>query len=436
MSPSDPYSDSNLNERTIIRPSPGKRRPTRPARPAANMDSNAIMESYAHLIDLEGDNPLLAGAFPLLALVPKLRSLALHDAPNLLQQQLISEIKRFEGHALKKGASHNQVEICKYLLCSILDETVLNTPWGSQSGWGHNSLSSLFFRKLVGGEEFFQILDRLKEHPEENQHLLEIAYLCLSLGFEGKYRYRNNGLLTLERERQDLYSLLQRFKGEARPDLSSRWKGLAEVQNPLVRFVPLWVLATVAGVMLLLVYMGVALTLRDRSDDLYDRLYTTAQNVEKAPPMELVRPVAVQKPTLSLEVLFKNLLDDEIAAGKVSINGDSVLRIFSMFSPGSADIRDSYQPLMAKIAQAVKQENIRLLVKGHTDDQRMKFSARFNSNWQLSTARAASAAKLLARYGFPERRISFEGMADNEPLVPNDTSANRAKNRRIDIHFR
>jgi flagellar motor protein MotB len=54
----------------------------------------------------------------------------------------------------------------------------------------------------------------------------------------------------------------------------------------------------------------------------------------------------------------------------------------------------------------------------------------------LSQARAESAARSLAANGLPAERMRVEAMADKDPIVPNDTTANRALNRRIDIFFR
>lgn len=436
MSTSDSILKHKESERTLIRPSPGRRRPRTSKPPTGFGDRSEIGATSSDNFEVTGDNPLITCSFSLLSLVPELRDQAYHEAANALQERMISAIKKFEKSALGKSASRTQVNIAKYFLCSLLDETVLNTPWGSQSGWGHNSLSSLFFKKLVGGEEFFQILDRLKEQPEQNQNLLEMAYLCLSLGFEGKYRYRNNGLLTLERQREELFLLIRRFKGDVQPELSTHWKGVSEMQNPLIRFVPLWVLATVTCVLLLFIYMIFAFTIRDKSDQLYDQLYTVAKRIEKAPPMQLVQPIVLQKATVSLDALFGNLLAAEIAQKKVAIIDGKILRIFDMFLSGSAEIRPEYHPLLSKIARVLKPENVRILIKGHTDNQKVQFSAWFDSNWQLSSARAESAAIALNINGLPKARIDSEGLADKEPIAPNDTEANRALNRRIDIYFR
>jgi type VI secretion system protein ImpK len=436
MKPSDPFSEMKDGDSTIVRPSPGGRRTQTPTPPAQRSTAPVTAEDHLQAIDAAGDNPLITSAFSLLSLVPKLRNLPFHDAVNELQDRLITEIRNFENHALKKGASQAQMDIAKYLLCALLDETVLNTPWGSRSGWGHNSLSSMFYKKLVGGEEFFQILDRLKQQPSQNLNLLELAYLCLSLGFEGKYRYSNNGLLTLERQRQDLYLLIQQIKGDPQPELSTRWQGIGEEKNPLIRHVPLWVLAGVAGVLLMLIYMGFSFAIRNKSDHLYDKLFTMAQQMEKTPATQLMQPLEVKRLPSLIGSRLKRVLANEIAQRKVAVVDDRGLRIFNMFQSGSADVRRDYRTMLGKIAQALQQENIGILVVGHTDNQRLKFSTRFKSNWHLSQARAESAAKALVANGLSGERMRSEGMADKDPIVPNNTKANRALNRRIDIFFR
>jgi type VI secretion system protein ImpK len=436
MGPIDPFSDIKDDDKTVLLPSPGGRRPHMAAVQAGQTASPSLTPPLRQDVDWDGDNPLLVSASSLLPLVSKLRNLSFHDAVKELQERLIGELRNFEKRALSKGVPRNQMDIAKYLLCSLLDETVLNTPWGGQSGWGHNSLSSIFYKKLLGGVEFFKILDRIKQQPAQNLDLLELAYLCLSLGFEGKYRYMNNGKFDLERQREDLYLLIEKVKGHRQPQLSDQWRGIGEVSNPLIRHVPLWVLAGVAGVLLLLVYMGFAFAIRDKSDRTFGELHAMAQGVTKMPPMGLVQPVQALRPSTSLPHRFKVLLADEISQKKVAVTDDHKLRIFNMFRSGSADVRPEYRSLLSKIAAELQKENTRIQIVGHTDNQRLKFSTHFESNWHLSLARAESAAKVFREYGFPDSGMRFEGMADKEPIAPNNTKANRALNRRIDILFR
>ena len=118
---------------------------------------------------------------------------AVHQAVIELQQQLVNELRQFENRVLQQGVSQEHTRIASYALCTLLDETVLNTPWGAQSHWGHQSLLVIFHKEAWGGEKFFQILEHLVRQPAQNLNLIELFWLCLCLGLEGKYRIVQNG---------------------------------------------------------------------------------------------------------------------------------------------------------------------------------------------------------------------------------------------------
>jgi type VI secretion system protein ImpK len=161
-----------------------------------------------------------------------------------------------------------------------------------------------------------------------------------------------------------------------------------------------------------------------------------AQNVKQIQPVQLLAPIRLQEPAPSAVERFRKLLADEIAQNKVAVVDGPIVRIFNSFPSGSAQIKKDFLPILDKIAQEVRNEKTRILVMGHTDSQKIKFSARFKSNWHLSIARAENVASILNDYASLGARMSFEGMADKDPIAPNDTKENRALNRRIDIHIR
>ncbi|PZQ64399.1 MAG: type VI secretion system protein TssL, partial [Variovorax paradoxus] len=70
-------------------------------------------------------------------------------------------------------------------------------------------------------------------------------------------------------------------------------------------------------------------------------------------------------------------------------------------------------------------------ITGHSDNQPIR-SLRYPSNWHLSTARADAVKTALTSLVDPAR-MKAEGKADAEPVAANDTPANRARNRRVDI---
>jgi chemotaxis protein MotB len=103
------------------------------------------------------------------------------------------------------------------------------------------------------------------------------------------------------------------------------------------------------------------------------------------------------------------------------------------FPSGQADPTADAQSVLADIGRVLATVPNAIRVEGHTDDVPMK-SARFASNWELSTARATRVVELLVeRAGLPAGRLSAAGYAEFRPRVANDTSDHRARNRRVDI---
>ena len=81
----------------------------------------------------------------------------------------------------------------RYVLCAGLDEAVLSTPWGAQSEWAQHPLLVALHREAWGGEKFFEMLDRISTDPARYLDLMELQYLCLALGFGGKYQVHERG---------------------------------------------------------------------------------------------------------------------------------------------------------------------------------------------------------------------------------------------------
>ena len=102
-------------------------------------------------------------------------------------------------------------------------------------------------------------------------------------------------------------------------------------------------------------------------------------------------------------------------------------------SYGHADLKDSFRPILAKVTEILKGSEGKIIVAGHTDNIPI-YTERFRSNWELSSARAVSVAhEMMLATDIPSSRFLIQGFADTKPIVPNDTPANRAKNRRVEI---
>jgi len=132
-------------------------------------------------------------------------------------------------------------------------------------------------------------------------------------------------------------------------------------------------------------------------------------------------------------------LSEEIAAGlaEVEKDGDKIIvRLASQgsFTSGSAELRQTFTPTLARLGNSLAKYPGSVMVEGHTDNVPVAFSERFKSNWDLSAARAASIADfLLNSTSLEGGNVQIAGFADTRPLDSNDTAAGRAKNRRIEV---
>jgi chemotaxis protein MotB len=131
---------------------------------------------------------------------------------------------------------------------------------------------------------------------------------------------------------------------------------------------------------------------------------------------------------------FKSLTD----AGKLQVEirenrmivrlGDSIL-----FDPGKTELKPEGKEALVQVTAVLKDlPNRNYQVAGHTDNIPIK-SKRFRSNWDLSTARAVEVVDFMIATGLDAKRLSAAGYADQSPVAPNDTTENKAKNRRIEI---
>ena len=120
----------------------------------------------------------------------------------------------------------------------------------------------------------------------------------------------------------------------------------------------------------------------------------------------------------------------------VSYDADKVVVRFSdsaSFPSGSEQLKDAMFPIIEKIEDVLANCDGEVTVSGYTDNLPVN-SSRFRSNWDLSAARAVSVVhQLILNNKIDVNRVSAAGHAETNPLAPNDTPENRAKNRRVEI---
>ena len=133
-----------------------------------------------------------------------------------------------------------------------------------------------------------------------------------------------------------------------------------------------------------------------------------------------------------------SMMKEDIQSGAVEVetrNRRIVIRVKEQgsFPSGSATLRPDFVPIMDKIRDAIKGIEGIYSVEGHTDDLPIS-TARFRSNWELSSARAVSVAHELMKNGdMDPTKFTVKGFAETKPMVPNDSAENRSRNRRVEI---
>ena len=426
--PNDPFSDpfaSLDNPRTFVMPTPG----ARPVEPAAHspMASASAADVVADLGAPDtGLNPLVALANSLLAVVPQIRSTSHLPDPGVLKESLAQGLREFDAKAPQQGIAPERVMAARYILCTLLDEAAASTPWGGSGTWGRYSLLAMFHNETWGGEKVFQLMAKLAENPAANRDLLELIYAALCLGFQGRYRVIDGGGAQLEAVRDRLAQILKKERGDYAQPLAEHWRGQKLKRRPLLSWLPLWVTGAVAAALLLGLFFVLSLSLSGLSDPTFGQI----QSLRLLPPTTTVAQPAL-KPRLA------QFLASEIKAGLVAVRDDldrSVITIRGdgLFEPGSASLSDDREALMKRIAEALAQVQGQILVTGHTDNQPIR-SVRFPSNWHLSEERAKAVKNILVSRGVAPARVAAEGRADGEPVVANDTAANRTLNRRVEV---
>jgi type VI secretion system protein ImpK len=146
-----------------------------------------------------------------------------------------------------------------------------------------------------------------------------------------------------------------------------------------------------------------------------------------APPAEKPRKPLRLRELLAPEIK-QQLVELKEAPDRVTV----VVRGDSLFGSGRAELAPAYLGLFQRIGEALDEVPGKILVTGHTDNVPIR-SVRFPSNWHLSQERALAVQRVLAGQIQAQGRLTAEGRSDTEPLVPNDSPANRARNRRVEV---
>lgn len=377
-----------------------------------------------------GLDPLVQAAGRLLLLAGRLR----HTAETVdiagLRRQLVAEVRDFEEQAGAAGVATDQIAAARYALCATLDEGILTTPWGARGEWGTQPLLSIFHGETWGGDKFFQLVARATNDPRQYAGVLEVLFVCMSLGFMGKFAVDPHGGLPHDNLQHMLFEQLRGVRGFVGEPLSPHWQGVRDKRNPLLSHVPLWIVAAGAFALMASAFLYLRFQLGRTAEPVLATLSQVGIGsfVADAPPAPAVLPgVTVKQQLADLERQGLLTVEEQGFRNTVTLAGGD------LFAPGSATVNARFEPVLDRIATALEKVPGPLLVIGHSDDEPIR-SFKYQDNFELSADRAHAVMHRLQDGLTVPERLQANGVGSTRPRYrPPDTAENRERNHRIEI---
>ncbi|MBS0960328.1 type IVB secretion system protein IcmH/DotU [Acetobacter thailandicus] len=443
----NPFLEPDDNEQTIIRPLPGGRPPqpekTEPEQPLspAQQQINVQPANALRFEDIQHSSQsiIVAAAAGCLSFLSRIHNTYTAPDPTQLRQNAIAALKQFEQVLRDNNVPMDEIRPAHYALCASMDDVVHSTPWGSQGIWSAASLVSTFHQEVQSGERFFDVLVRISRSPGRMLGVLELMYLCICLGMQGRYRLSPRGPADLDRIREEIFILIMRNRPAVERELSPHWQGVSAPYRPQRFGVPVW-LAAVAGLTLIsFIYVWVTLGAARLSSN----LFASALSIPPGQQPQIARVAPVEdlppppEPVHGERERLETFLAPEVQQKLVSIEGTDavpVIRIMGkgMFLSGTEQLDRNTLPLLHRIGLALATEKGWAEIIGYTDSRPIH-TIRFPSNLELSRARAETAATFIRETGGTGMPLHIQGAGASNPIASNDTPQGQQMNRRIEI---
>ena len=423
--------------RTVFSPMPGGQPLPQPsALPRASMLGAIEAESSR-----PGVNKLVDAAADLFDLVVYLRSQNTAVEIGPLRDKSVALVEQFERRALDAGEEANVVATARYAIAATIDDQVMSRPWGLDSGWQQRKIVDVLYGEVIGGEKFFEYLDVARKDPTRFRNLIEFFYICLSLGFRGRYRRdRPQAGDGLEQNRVAAFRTIETMRGGAFADrLSHRWQGVDTLRKPVRELLPNWLLAALSAAALAGLFALFLVFIGDHTAQSFAR-------VNAMPPADPVEIARLAAPAPRQEVVVRtprvervrSFLEPEIEEGLVEVfeEGGQVRILLvgeGMFDSGEIDILPRYQEVLERVADALNDEPGDVVIEGHTDAIQPRRTAKFPTNLVLSKARAEAVQTFIEPWLTAPERIEIKGYGETIPIATNETREGRARNRRVEL---
>lgn len=182
-------------------------------------------------------NDLVAFAGSIFDLVLRLKA-GIVQPSNDLRPKVASMLVDFEKRAERYRYNPKVTQVAKFGLAAFVDETVLTNNFPLRQEWERNPLQLEYFGEQLAGEKFFDKLEAMMNQIEVTQDAVEVYYICMLLGFKGKYAiYEKDKLLAIMQKTANALVKV----GKIRPvELSPNWLVSDQPAPPAERKMPTW----------------------------------------------------------------------------------------------------------------------------------------------------------------------------------------------------
>jgi type VI secretion system protein ImpK len=365
-------------------------------------------------------------ARPLIALATQLRT-AVPAKPAATGATLATAVETFERELTEAGCDARTVTAASYLLCVWLDEVIAPHAWAAAT-WPTNSLLQRFHGEADGRTRVFQLLDRLVRQPDADRPLLELFYVCLSLGLQGRWQEAADGARQLAALRKRLAELLHLNAAPLTQALSARWQPAVPERKPgHARRL------AVAGLMLIAlgglgVYTGSQWLLARQAD----QVFASLQGLERASRSDrrAAAPVtaAVVSPVPQAPGRLASALAADLQAGQISVRDEAhrsaiALPADGLFQPDTTQVATAQLPLLERVAQALAGQGGRVVVTAYARQDAAR-SARLPSAAQLADEWARHVAQVLERR-VPAGSVASVGLVAQQDELGGSTDKTR-----------
>ncbi len=227
------------------------------------MDNSEIKTSKLETVRRTDLSEICSDCF---TLILQLRRTSEFGDQKVLKDRILSLLNRVERRAKEAKINSEQVQFAIFALVAFLDETIISSEWSQKNDWLAKPLQLEYYNRYDAGEEFFNKLDELCSGPHFKSSVLEVYYLCLALGFKGKYRFQERD--KIQKIKEETYDALRNIKGRSVDVLSPHGHRKDDIAHVVTNKIPIWIIVISAIALGFTFYMIMSFLISEFANDI------------------------------------------------------------------------------------------------------------------------------------------------------------------------